>query len=156
MLVDSKGKQINPSLNQPTDPVFRFSSPKEYEAMRDFLLGRTLDWIKSKSGLFGVKELIGGPKGWEGTPLQWLYDHFEESEKGKSSQNGLKGSQEAFTKAGMAAGALLKDVLAALPPCTLRFVQEDKKHGDANSVQRNLYRLEIQVERTPNDESDAE
>ena len=77
MLVDSEGKQINPSLNQPTDPVFRFSSPKEYEAMRDFLLGCTLDWIKSKSGLFGVKELVGGPKGWEGTPLQWLYDHFE-------------------------------------------------------------------------------
>lgn len=156
MLVDSKGKQINPSLNQPTDPVFRFSSPKEYEAMRDFLLGRTLDWIKSKSGFFGVKELVGGSKGWEETPLQWLYDYFEESEKGKSCQNGLKGSQEAFNKAGMAAGVLLKDVLAALPPCTLRFVQEDKKHGDANSVQRNLYRLEIQVERTPNDESDAE
>lgn len=47
MLVDSKGKQINPSLNQPTDPVFRFSSSNEYEAMRDFLLGRALDWIKS-------------------------------------------------------------------------------------------------------------
>lgn len=43
MLVDSKGKQINPSLNQFTDSVFRFSSPTEYEAMRDFLLGRALD-----------------------------------------------------------------------------------------------------------------
>lgn len=155
MLVGSNGNQINPSLNQPRDFIDSIP-PKEYEAMRDFLLGRALDWIKSNSAPFGVKELVGGPKGWEETPLQWLYDYFEESEKGKSCQNGLKGSQEAFNKAGMAAGVLLKDVLAALPPCTLRFVQEDKKHGDANSVQRNLYRLEIQVERTPNDESDAE
>ena len=143
MLVDSNGKQINPSRNQSGDFIDSIP-PKEYEAMRDFLLGRALDWIKSNSVPFGVKELVGGPNGWKDTPLQWLYDHFEESEKGKSCQNGLKGSQEAFNKAGMAAGVLLKDVLAALLPCTLRFIQE-KEHGDVNSTPRNLYRLEIQV-----------
>lgn len=66
MLVDSKGKQINPSLNQFTDSVFRFSSPTEYEAMRDFLLGRALDWIKSNSSSFGGEGTGWRESSWDG------------------------------------------------------------------------------------------
>lgn len=152
MLVDSKGKQINPSLNQFTDSVFRFSSPTEYEAMRDFLLGRALDWIKSNSSSFGVKELVGEKAlgmGWEGTPLQGIHDHCYGCVD-DSCQDEQKRFQKACEEAKKKVGLLLKDVLASTP-CTLRFVQE-KEYSDADSSSRNMYRLEA----IPNVESDAE
>lgn len=152
MLVGSNGNQINPSLNWSSDSVFRFSSPNEYEAMRDFLLGRALDWIKSNSVPFGVKELVGEKAlgmGWEGTPLQGIHDHCYGCVDA-SCQDEQERFQKACEEAKKKVGLLLRDVLASTP-CTLRFVKE-KEHNDADSTSRNVYRLE----RTPNVESDVE
>lgn len=152
MLVDSEGKQVSSSLNRSSDSVFRFSSSNEYEAMRDFLLGRALDWIKSHSSHFGVRELVGEKAlgmGWEGTPLQGIHDHCYGCVD-DSCQDEQGRYQKAREEARKKVGLLLKDVLASTP-CTLRFVQE-KEYSDADSSSRNMYRLE----EIPNVESDVE
>lgn len=136
MLVDLEGKQV--PINRFIVSSLHFIPQDKYEAMRDFLLGRVMDWIKSKSDPFGVKELVGknvfGDEYWKNTPLQWLHDYYQEGKKANASSQDEQ-SDEAFNKARMIAGNILYSVLEPLQ-------EEFVKEKDTTSLpNRNVYRL---------------
>lgn len=138
MLVDSEGKQL--PINHFIVSSLHVIPRNQYEAMRDFLLSRVMDWIKSKSDSFGVKELVGksvfGDEYWKKTPLQWLYDYYEEGGTKTNTSSQDEQSDEAFNKARMLSGNVLYAVLAD-ESLQEKFVKERDTTCIPN---RNLYR----------------
>jgi len=78
----------------------------ELRSMRIFLQGSVRTWCRDrKNQSFRASDLLGGANvNWQGTPLQPLFDHYFERGHGDETY--------AIRQAGIAAGYLLKQVLA--------------------------------------------